>query len=360
MDGLAAREAAFRAWRCAPVGELLGSGKYGSVFACGAGAAAKVMDLSGKSRHARMQAYREHVVSIMQTLLLLHGATPHFPFHYGLTVAVAELGMSLTLFMERFDGNLLEKAAAALGDAAGWVHLAFQLLHGCLCLAAVFGVVHNDLYPRNVLLRAAPGLEPEPFEVAVEGVGYSLRPRFLAVVADYGIASGPLVAADAAPEVCLTTAKVPRWRRFALQPPAAHILQYEPLLPAYSRDPCTVLKWIFHGHEGLPAAPLAVRLWAMDGLCRIDGGLAGFHEAAAQLALFHHLFHKDNLRRFGLPFVAEAVGPPPRCALDLRDRAELLDRAAEALRELGADERDWVAALKRYRQEKTATDVQAA
>jgi len=188
MDGLAAREAAFRAWRCAPVGELLGSGKYGSVFACGAGAAAKVMDLSGKSRHARMQAYREHVVSIMQTLLLLHGATPHFPFHYGLTVAVAELGMSLTLFMERFDGNLLEKAAAALGDAAGWVHLAFQLLHGCLCLAAVFGVVHNDLYPRNVLLRAVrTGAAPSPADLDDYDrlvADWSVSPALAARIAD--------------------------------------------------------------------------------------------------------------------------------------------------------------------------------
>ena len=113
MGDFEARRSAFSRWRCAPLGELLGSGRYASVYACGEGAAAKVMDLSGKSRRSRMQAYREHVVSIMQTLLLLQGVTLHFPFHYGLTVAVAKPGLSLTLFMERFSGNLLETAGAA-------------------------------------------------------------------------------------------------------------------------------------------------------------------------------------------------------------------------------------------------------
>jgi hypothetical protein len=352
MADFEARRHAFHAWRCAPLGELLGTGRYASVFASGS-AAAKVMDLSGKSRRSRVQAYREHVVSIMQTLLLLRGVTLHFPFHYGLTVAMAEPGLSLTLFMERFSGNLLETAAGALRDAASWIHVAFQVLHGCLCLSSLFGVVHNDLYPRNVLVR------PVDLEVSaeVEGVVYGFRPRYLAVVADYGIASGKLVATDA-PEVCLSTTKVPRWPRFAAQPPAAHVLQYEPLLPASSRDPYTVLKWFFYGQEALPAAPLAVRLWAMDGLCRMDASLESFHADAAQLPLFHHLFHEDNLSRFGLPSVATAAHRPT-CVLRLKDKAELVRRAAEALQHLGSDERDWVAALKKYRDEKLRTNDEA-
>lgn len=348
MSDLEARRRAFIEWRCAPLGALLGSGRYASVFACGS-AAAKVMDLSGKSRRSRVQAYREHVVSIMQTLLLLHGITPHFPFHYGLTVSVAEAGLSLTLFMERFDGNLLDVANTVLADAASWVHLVFQLLHGCLCLSALFGVVHNDLYPRNVLIRTPA----EAISTEVDGVHYGFRPRFLAVLADYGIASGRLVAADA-PEVCQTTDKVPRWRRFAVQPPAAHILQYEPLLPASSRDPYTVLKWVCYGQVAMPAAPLAVRLWAMDGLCRMDSSLESFHDDAAQLPLFHHLFHEDNLRRFGLVPLTPDAHLQPTSSLRLQDKTDLVRRAAAALQDLGSDEKDWIAALKKYREEKSS------
>jgi hypothetical protein len=350
MSDFEARRSAFSRWRCAPLGELLGSGRYASVYACGEGAAAKVVDLSGKSRRSRMQAYREHVVSIMQTLLLLQCVTPPFPFHYGLTVAVAKPGLSLTLFMERFSGNLLE-SAGALRDVPSWVHLAFQVLHACLCLSTLFGVVHNDLYPRNVLVRRTD-LE---VSAAVEGVCYGFRPRYLAVVADYGIASGRLVAANA-PEVCLSTTKVPRWPHFAGQPPSAHVLQYEPMLPASSRDPYTVLKWVVYGQEALPTAPLAVRRWAMDGLRRMDASLESFHADEAQLPLFHHLFHADNLRRFGLPSVAAACARPT-CMLRLKDKPELMRRATEALQHLGSDERDWASALKRYREENASVNA---
>ena len=136
-----------------------------------------------------------------------------------------------------------------------------------------------------------------------------------------------------------------------MQPPTAHILQYEPLLPASSRDPYTVLKWFVYGQKALPAAPLAVRLWAMDGLCRMDASLETFHTDAAQLPLFHHLFHEDNLRRFGLPSIVNAH-EQPTCTFRLKDKAAMVRRATEALQHLGSDERDWVASLKKYREEK--------
>jgi serine/threonine protein kinase len=349
MEPLEVRRRAFEEWKCAPLGEVLGSGKYATVRRSGS-CAAKVMDLSGKSKRSRMQAYREHVVSIMQTILLLRGVTEHYPFHNGLTTSVSDAGMSLTMFMERFEGNLLDVADRVLLDAEDWAHLAFQVLHACACMAAVFGVVHNDLYPRNVLVRVFP--EGRNVCARVDGVSYAYCRTFLAVVADYGIASGKLVGAHSVPEVCASTVKVERWRHFSLQPPEAHILQYEPTLPAFSRDPYTVLKWIFHGQESLPRAPLSVRLWVLEALQRIDRGLEDFHEERSQLPLFHHLFHSANLRRFGLkPFLSgEAAEKLPACVLKLEDEKDMVLKATEALRELGRDESEWALALKNFRE----------
>ena len=347
MEPLERRKHAFSEWRCAPLGEVLGTGKYASVYRSG-NCAAKVMDLSGKSKRSRKQAYREHVVSMLQTILLLRAVTPQYPFHYGFTTSVEESGMTLTMFMERFEGNLLDVSERVLVDAEGWVLTTFQILHACVCMASVFGVVHNDLYPRNVLVSQLPRAERTC--VSVEGVSYIFWKTFLVVVADYGIASGKLVGAHEVPEVCASTVKVGRWRHFALQPPEAHVLQYEPTLPAFSRDPYTVLKWIFYGQKNLPRAPLSVRLWAMEALRRMDQGLEAFHGEHSQLPLFHHLFHPDNLRRFGLQaFVSEPTAAPS-CSLRMEDKEDMVKQAADALRELGRDESEWVTAIKNYRQ----------
>jgi len=348
MDSFELRRNAFLDWKCAPLGEVLGSGKYASVLRSGSGAA-KVMDLSGKSRQARMQAYREHVVSMMQTILLLRKVTPHYPFHYGYTTTVGGCDMVLTMFMERFEGSLLDAATRILTDARDWVHLALQLLHACVCMAGVFGVVHNDLYPRNVLVREFPGERRTC--MTVDGVSYVFGQRFLAVVTDYGIASGKLVGAHSVPEVCDSTVKVKRLRHFSMQAPEAHILQYEPTLPAFSRDPYTILKWIFYGQPRLPRAPVTVRLWVMEAMHRLDQGLEDFHDARSQLQLFHHLFHEDNLLRFGLQTSSSNLVDQtiPSCILRLEDREKMVLQAADALRVLGKDEVEWVTALKNYR-----------
>jgi serine/threonine protein kinase len=347
MAALEDRRRAFSEWRCAPLGEVLGSGKYASVYRSGS-CAAKVMDLSGKSKRSRMQAYREHVVSMLQTILLLRAVTPQYPFHYGFTTSVEATGMTLTMFMERFEGNLLDVSERVLANAEGWVLATFQILHACVCMASVFGVVHNDLYPRNVLVRELPTAERS--RVSVDGVSYVFLRTFLVVVADYGIASGKLVGAHDVPEVCASTVKVGRWRHFSLQPPEAHILQYEPTLPAFSRDPYTVLKWVFYGQKSLPPAPAAVRLWAMEALHRMDQSLEDFHGEHSQLPLFHHLFHPDNLRRFGLQPFASDLAAAPSCSLRMEDKRDMVLQAVDALRELGRDESEWVTAIKNYRE----------
>ena len=344
------RVRAFHEWKCEPLGEVIGKGKYGTVLKS-SNCAAKVLDLSGKSRKARMQAYREHVVAMLQTILLLSRVTPHYPFHYGVTTAFGDASMSLTMFMEHFEGSLQDVAAKVFVDCGDWVHLVLQIMHACVCMSSVFGVVHNDLYPRNVLIRMLS--KGQRTSLTVEGTSYVFEPRFLAVVTDYGIASGELVGARSVPEVCSSTTKVTRRPLFALQSPDAHILQYEPVLPAFSRDPYTVLKWVFYGQTKLPSAAMSTRLWAMEALCRIDARLADFHDDASQIPLFHHLFHKDNLRRFGLEsaLLAGASEGSFRCQLSLTEKEEYLRQAAAALRELGEDESKWLAALREFREQ---------
>ena len=351
MEAFECRRRAFLGWKSAPLGEVIGSGKYATVFRSN-GSAAKVMDLSGKSKRARMQAYREHVVSMMQTILLLRHVTSQYPFHYGFKTLIGEMGMTLTMFMESFEGSLQDLAERVLTDSDCWIHLVLQLLHACVCMASIFGVVHNDLYPRNVLVRMLPG--GQRTRLVVDGVMYVFLPRFLVVVADYGIASGRLVGAHSVPEVCASTVKVARSPRFSLQPPEAHILQYDPVLPAFSRDPYTVLKWVVYGQKNLPQAAFSVRLWGMEALNRIDLRLEDFHEELSQLPLFHHLFHEDNLRRFGLASSLLYASPEKPeellCTLRFEDKEVMVSQAAAALQELGKDESEWVVALRKFRE----------
>jgi len=365
------RVAAFHRWRCAPLGEVLGQGRYGLVRRCGESGVAKVIDLAKKSRGSRRQAFREHVVGVLQSILLVRRVTPHLPFHYGSRTSLCELGgMGFVLFMERFEGNLQELAKEVLGAPRDWVCMAFQVLHGCLALALSFGIVSNDLYPRNVLVRRLPkdaSSSSRALTYLVDGVPYVLpQVSFLAATTDYGVASGQLVGAAEVPEVFAKTEKVRReGTGFALVPPTAHVLQYDPPLPPFSRDPYALLKWLCYGQRGLPPTPLPVRLWALDAMTHMDGRLQDFRDPEAQATLFHHLFHRDNLKRFGL---AEALGGPTFqeghgdgfvFVLDPSDRDAVRAAGVEALGSLRAGEAEWVEALRDFRKnrDKSKPDV---
>jgi hypothetical protein len=351
MSTFQERKAGFQAWRCAPLGDLIDRGNYGLVHRSGS-SVAKVLDLVGKSRNSRRQAFREHVVAMLQSLLLLRAVTPHYPFHYGAKTSFKGPSIQFTFYMEAFQGNLLELAVDVLtAEGSSWTHLVFQTLHACLALSHVFGVVSNDLYPRNLLVRKIH--EKRRVDYVVEGARYSLRPSFLVAVTDYGISSGHLLGASAAPEVHASTVKRARPSHFSLEPPRAHILQYEPLLPPYSRDPYTVLKWVFYAQEHFPVAPWPVRAWCLEAMARIDRALESFSEASAQGSLFHHLFHPTNLDRFGLPTVSAALTErsPETFVLDPVRGPEIREEAERALWKLREDERDWAEALRAYRSE---------
>ena len=315
-DILQERAEKFRAWQESSLTELVGRGNYSRVYATSGGlAAAKVAELPHVSRSARRQAFREHVISLLQTLLVLKRASFFFPLHYGVqlstgadrgepSMARTAAAAELTLFMESFPGALPQLAPRVLltqerkERASGrWLALAFQLMHAVLAMSISFGISHNDLYPRNVLVRPLPEGCDVVFETVVEGVSYRLVLPFLAVVTDYGVASGQLLGGKQEPEVCRSLEELQVPRNFALRPPSAHILQYRGL-PAFSRDPWVLLKWLCYPCAELPTQPWGLRLWALDALKRLEAQLSDFSSARAQLPLFHHIFHGRTLRSF--------------------------------------------------------------
>lgn len=337
------RVRSFDAWMTCDLAGEIGRGNYSKVFlTTDCSAAAKVAAYPRASLSTRKQAFREHVVSLLQTLLVLRRVTPFHPLHYG-SAFDASGTPSLTMYMESFEGSLEVLGAQVLASPVDWAKIAFQVCHGTLALSLLFEVTHNDLYPRNILVRRLP--EATRVSLAVEGVAYDLELASLAVVTDYGIASGPCLGCEL-PEVSSGLNRLqtmPAW--FAPTPLKEHVLVYAQL-PAYARDPFVILKGLLYapGSE-LPVPPLSVKLWGLDALRRMVAALGDFSEPRAQLRLFHHLFHEDNLRAFKLealtaPRVVAGGGggstsPQYHCELTLRAKKALRIEGARLLARLG-------------------------
>lgn len=363
----AVRAAAFHAWDRASLSELvtaarLGTGRYGTVVECAPGwpgCAAKIV--LAKTWRARRQAYREHVVGLLQSLLLLERVTPHFPWHYGAELratAPPASQLSIVLFMERYPTSLPDGAASLLTTAAAWGTLLFQLAQAAVALALIFGVVQNDAYPRNALVRPC-ACTTVVYDVA--GTRYALRAPFLAVLTDYGISSGDLVVAPSVPEVAFGQAatvrvaacNLPRVRgRFAFVQPQAHVLSYRDL-PVYARDLSMLLKWPSTA-EQLPRAPLAVHLWSQAALHRLDGMAAALEVPAGLLLAFHAAFAPPLLASYRLDFArAPPASVPTDFALRLTLRDELLEKAERALRQAQVEEATWATAAAPDRERQT-------
>ena len=291
------RVSRFEAWTEGGLSAQIGQGNYSRVFlTLDASAAAKVSGFPRKSRDSRLQAYREHVVSLLQTLLVLRKVTFFFPLHFGVSMEQQQDpsdGRRLTLYMEKFEGSLPGIAPHILLATRDWAALAFQVLHGMMALSSIFRICHNDLYPRNVLVQTLPrGIG---FVASVESTRYAVTLPFLATITDFGISSGEFVG-TLKPEVCKGLKRIKKPAHFSFCPPSEHILVYEGL-PSFSRDPYVVLKWLCYSSKELPQQPLQVKLWTFDALQRIDACLADFSDPFAQVRLFHHLFHEENLRK---------------------------------------------------------------
>jgi hypothetical protein len=349
-----ARTDLFATWREAPLGELLGRGRYGEVFRAGT-AAAKRMELgSERSRGSRRQAYREHVVGLLQSLLLLQRVTPHLPWHYGASLSAAPGAFGVTLHMELFETTLPAAAPSVLVAPRCWVQLLFQLLQASAALVQTFGVCHNDAYPRNVLLRRC---RRQRVAYELEGRSFVLCVDFLAALTDYGIASGELLGAPLAPEVAASKALPSSSSSsyggggggggrttFAFVAPERHILHYE--VPPFSRDAYTLLKWAVYGAEELPAAPLNVRAWALLGTNRLDAEAARFAERAALPRFVAGLYDAGRLAAFGLGDVLEpplrSLSPPEAFCLRADAAKVLLPRALQALEIARREEEQWM------------------
>ena len=336
------RRRRYETWQEAPTQSLLGAGKYAQVFRAGPGAAVKVVQLQASSRHARRQAFREHVVGLLQTLLLAARATPHLPWHFGTTFSLSPR-RAVALHMELFEETLERAGAVVLETPSLWLALIFQVLHACAALGDVFGVTHNDAYPRNVLLRRCPE-QTTTYELG--GGVVAFRSPFLAALTDFGIASGELLGAPLAPEVAAlkglasarpTSEPAPR----AFLPPDRHVLHYA--LRPEARDFYTVLGWTTFGHDGLPPPPLNVRAWALQATRLLDAEQAS-SSRPAQGGLARFMMRLYDARRLHSLGLAGALAPPaaPRFSLAEDAREQLLPAALAAMEAARASDRQWI------------------
>lgn len=293
------REKMFYAWEKAEPGEPVGKGNYGTVFKSGEGAVVKVMKQVRKSTGSAKLAYREHVMSLLQSLLVLRRHTPHLPLHYGLeAVRAAPRTLAMRFYLEAFDCSLDGAPSDLLRQPQDWVALLFQVGSALLCVAKLLEVCHNDLYPRNILLRRRP--RPCLLSYNHFGLEHELCWHTLAVLTDFGVCSGRLLNSRAGPEVKRTPVVLRSETPFGQQPPGVHVLNHT-YLPAFSRDPYLLFKWGRFRTKGLPQPPEAVRSWCSAVLAHLDERQASFSEPAAVLRLFGFAFSPETLQAYGLP-----------------------------------------------------------
>lgn len=346
MDA-ASRSARFHAWQPpAALGAELGRGKYGVVSAAGEGGVAKVIEVAPRPaplgglaaflkragtegavpwKRAK-QAYREHVVGLLQSLMVVRSLTPHVAMHFGARVEPAPGYCRLTLFMERFEGSLEAHGGELLREDADWRALLFQVASALAALGVLLRVVHNDLYPRNVLFRRLERPAVAVYQLC--DASYLLHYRTLFALTDFGICGSPLLDSRMAccPEVSVPSHERPR--QFGLWRAPHHVLSY-PDLPVFSRDLYLAFKWASQPNERLPRAPGVTRTWAESTLSRMDEHVARFEEARGILTTIREAFgpersaaERDGRRPSGSELFR--FGPEDREAL-LRDGMKLLE-----------------------------------
>ncbi len=321
----------FHDWRGAsPAGASVGKGNYGTVFKCGDGAVVKVVNEVRKSTGAAKLAFREHVMSLLQSVLVLRRHTPHLPLHYGLEASHGPpKSLSLKLYLEAFDCSLDAAPSDSLAEPGDWVALLFQVASAVLCVARLLEVCHNDLYPRNVLLRRGHCR----FRYDHFGAKHELSWHSLAVLTDFGVCSGPLLGSRAGPEVKRTPVAPRSVVPFGQQPPGLHVLNHT-YLPPYSRDPYLLFKWGAFRCKGLPRAPGAVEGWCRAVLAHMDQHQADFSKPCATQAVFELAFSPKALSAHGLalPLVEEEA---PASVADFRvaasDRMPVLGECTQLL-----------------------------
>lgn len=220
----AARAQDFYDWRAGEPQVHIGSGKYGRVYSSGRSA---VLKESVTRAGLCKQAFREHVMGLLQTLLVLQACTPHLPLHYGTSIVAEGVLMRGHMYMERFEGSLID-LRGCLRTESDWLSLLFQLLLTFVALALLFGVTHNDAYPRNILINSQSSAPRVIYRCQEKS--YALEWSFMAALTDFGIATTPLLMGHrSAPEVAERLEALELPPDFASTPPRHHILRYKSL-----------------------------------------------------------------------------------------------------------------------------------
>ena len=328
------RRALFSEWKGAddePT-SLLGAGKYGNVYRT-ALPQTVVKQTQNRKTSAQQQAFMEHAVGILQTLLVLKGYTPHLAIHFGTQIEVSRGLMRGRMYMEKCAGSLQDLGQAILKNSEDWVSLTFQIVHALAVLAEFLELTHNDLYPRNVLIQdhAQDNLEAH---YMVRQKMFTVPWPFLVVLTDFGIASSAtLMNQDSAPPITRRIISHDPGEHFGAQPPFKHILCYR-VLPPFSRDLYALLKWCSFPTNSLPLAPDRVIEWAKEGLRILDSQRKQFDRASSVAGFLLHFFSRDTLYNAELPLLKEKADvrvdfyhdpSPARRATLLKEGAKILE-----------------------------------
>ena len=255
---------------------LIGKGKYGSVFREKDGVVVKEVKAKVSDRGLG-PPFREKIVAILQSLLVVSRISPNFPLHYGFDIGSVPVGgkIDLSYYIEEFDGSLdvLGSQVMLPERPNSWITSSFQMFSAIATYAVVLSIAHNDLYPRNILAKRLrrPGTT---FVYNIFGNRFVVEVDYVLAVTDFGICSSPLLGGTStskSPEVAATLKEEPRCSGapFGTLPPKKHILHYK-FLPVYSRDVYLVLKWIAFATKSFPRAPPQVVSWAKKALDWVD------------------------------------------------------------------------------------------
>ena len=269
---------------------LLGSGKYGKVYIVSGTAVKKECKIHNRENSLK-QAFREHVIGVIQTLLVAAAYSPHLPIHFDASMYIdRHKSLMGHMYMEKFGGCLQDTASTFLVGPSSWISLSFQVLSTLAILADMLQLTHNDLYPRNILIKECP--QNKVVRYNITGLTYVVRWEFLAVITDFGIASSSeIMGKRSAPEVAQSLEEQQVPKKFGDIRSRKHILQYKEL-PVFSRDIYTYLKWVKYGSKNLPHAPKDVASWTSKALVQIDSERDTFNKPETLISFVHNIFSK--------------------------------------------------------------------
>lgn len=316
-------------------GDLLGSGKYGSVYALVScpKIAAKTCAADLKSRGLK-QAFREYIISLLQKILLESRCTPNLVMHFGSSPLKANGELSLKFYMERCDGSLDRMAPEVLRKDADWSSAIFQALSACVVLGETYGIVHNDLYARNMLVKWNRKGESSSRRTLYKlfGEDFLLVSDFLLVICDFGMAASRLLDAPlAAPELKYEIPSKGYGGCFKSLGGGDHILKFS--VPPYTRDVYTVMRYgAAKGSLGVEP-PAKIVGWAEDCLKAVDLRHSEFSAPRGLTRAVHDFFLRlARLHDIEEPTGGSCTGADETWSCDSGRKASLLQLGMEAIR----------------------------